>query len=152
MNDIGYDPEVADPEAVRGQIESHLTAVKKMADLPKGKGNPPGALINTDDRGVKRGYSMYGVWSVYGLPNEEIGAGYARVRSALPTAGWRIVNEGRDATTARDPELWAESPTDHAKLILEWVQPSHGKGAVLLATIDSRIYVAPPDVDLNTKI
>jgi hypothetical protein len=151
MNGIDYKPKVADPETIRTQVESHLTAIQRMANLPKGKGDPPGALINLDAKGVKRGFSMYGTWSVYGLPNEDIGAGYARVRSALPAAGWRIVKEGRDAMTTEDPELWAERADDHAKLVMEWLKPSHGKSAILFASIDSLIYVAPPDVDLNTK-
>jgi hypothetical protein len=95
---------------------------------------------------------MDGGWSVYGLSNRDIGAGYARVRSALPAAGWRILKEGRDPASKQDPEIHAEHSGDHAVLVLEWLQPVHGKGPILLATVDSRIYVAPRGVDLNTKV
>ncbi|GAA1797617.1 hypothetical protein GCM10009735_32320 [Actinomadura chokoriensis] len=152
MKDIGYEPKVADPETVRSQVESHLAAIKKMADLPKGKGLPPAALINLNARGIERGYAMNGSFSIWGLPNKAIGDGYERVREALPAAGWRIAEEGRDPMWEQDPELWAERADDHSKLSLEWVQPTRTKGPILLVTIDSRIYVAPPSVDLNTKI
>lgn len=152
MDDIGYDPKVADPETVRTQVESHLKDIRRIADLPKGKQNPPGALISLDAMGVKRGYFMDGGWSVYGLSNHDIGAGYERVRTALPEAGWKILKEGRDPMGERDPEIQAEHFGDHAKLSLEWLQPVRDKGPVLLATVHSRIYVAPPGIDLNTKI
>jgi hypothetical protein len=95
---------------------------------------------------------MNGSFSVWGLSNEAIGDGYARVRAALPAAGWRIAKEGRDPMWKQDPELWAERLDDHSKLSLEWIQPTRTKGPILLVTIDSRIYVAPPDIDLNTKV
>ncbi|CNE69949.1 Uncharacterised protein [Mycobacterium tuberculosis] len=152
MKDIDYDPKVADPETVRSQVETHLTAIKKIADLPKGEGLSPAALINLDVRGIERGYAMNGSFSIWGLSNKAIGDGYARVRAALPAAGWRISKEGRDPMWKQDPELWAERGDDHSKLSLEWIQPTRSKGPILLVTIDSRIYVAPPGVDLNTKI
>ncbi|GAA1856130.1 hypothetical protein GCM10009736_23820 [Actinomadura bangladeshensis] len=152
MNDIGYEPKAADPETVRSQVEARLAGIKEMVDLPKGKGDPPAALINTEAQGVERGYSMTGSWSVWGLPDQEIGEGYARVRKALPSAGWKVVQEGRDAFSKQDPEIWAERTDDHSKLTIEWIKPRNDKGSVLLAMISSRIYVAPPDVDLNTKI
>lgn len=152
MNDIGYEPKVADPETVRSRVESHLADIREMVDLPKGKGDPPAALISTEAQGVEQGYSMTGSWSVWGLPDQEIGEGYARVREALPAAGWKIVQEGRDAFSKQDPEIWAERADDHSKLTIEWLKPRNKKGTILLAMISSRIYVAPPDVDLNRKI
>ncbi|HEU5026829.1 MAG TPA: hypothetical protein VFV01_18060 [Spirillospora sp.] len=151
-NSVDHDrpkPAVADPEAIRKQIEKHLTEVSEMASLPKAKTKPPAALINTDVGGTESSYSLNGVWSAYGLPENDLKSGYERTVKALPAAGWKIVRVGKNATMKQDPECWAEHTADHARLTLELILGKNGP--TLMATMESPVYVAPAGVDLNTK-
>ncbi|MFB4295521.1 hypothetical protein [Actinomadura sp. NTSP31] len=150
MNDLGYTPKVAHPRDVGMKIDAYSTSLRRAAGLPKGKVGPHGALIDLDAQGVKRGFRMHDTWSIYGLPDVETGQGFDRIVAALPANGWKIVKRGESSIRKGSPEVWAEHTSDHATITIEWWHADGDKSAQLLGTVDSIIYIAPEDVDLNT--
>ncbi|WP_131741534.1 hypothetical protein [Actinomadura roseirufa] len=146
MNDLGYEPKTLHPEKVRERVRGYSAAIDTMAALPKGERMPHGPLIDLSARGVKRGFYMSDVWSIYSPSRQDVSQGYDRIKSALPGAGWKIVHEGPDAAGKKDPQLRAEHQVDHFTLRVELISDR----PMLYITVDSLIFIAPPDVDLNT--
>ncbi|WP_240676431.1 hypothetical protein [Streptomyces sp. B27] len=77
----------------------------------KGKVTESGAMTApcTDSGSDEKTFRARHPWSVHQAPFAELKAGMERLRRELPRDGWEIVKDGPDSSTAKSPQLVAES-------------------------------------------
>ncbi|MEU3263413.1 hypothetical protein [Streptomyces bacillaris] len=77
----------------------------------KGKVTESGAMTApcTDSGSDEKTFRARHPWSVHQGPFAELKAGMERLRRELPRDGWEIVKDGPDSSTAKSPQLVAES-------------------------------------------
>ncbi|MDL4820761.1 hypothetical protein [Actinomadura opuntiae] len=145
-----HQPRAARPDTIRAQIDGYSKTIRAWANVSGGQTSAHGPLINLNVQGVKRGFSMIDTWSIFKSTDQATGEGYQRIEQRLPGNGWRITRRGTSDIQDNAPKLWAEHGSDHVFLQLEWLHPTAGHGAKLLVTVESGVYTAPADVDLDS--
>ncbi|MFF9316919.1 hypothetical protein ACF1BP_02465 [Streptomyces sp. NPDC014735] len=96
--------------AVKADVEQTSSRVLEMLAL-KGKVTESGATTArcSGYDADEQVYRARHPWSVYEAPFSDMQKAMDRLRSELPRSGWRIVKDGVDSSTAKSPQIVAES-------------------------------------------
>ncbi|MDJ1643216.1 hypothetical protein [Streptomyces pakalii] len=105
MNDSGADAPVRASSEVQDEVEKVSSSILEILSL-KAKMTEAGAMISPCEDGA---YRARHPWGVYGPPAKDLGEAMDRLRSQLPTKGWKIVKDGPDDSQAKSPQIVADS-------------------------------------------
>ncbi len=102
--------EARNSQAVSAETEKTSSRILEMLAV-KGKVTESGAMTApcTDNGSDEKTFRARHPWSVHQAPLVELQAGMERLRRELPKDGWEIVKDGTDSSTAKSPQLVAES-------------------------------------------
>ncbi len=102
--------EARNSQAVSAETEKTSSRILEMLAV-KGKVTESGAMTApcTDNGSDEKTFRARHPWSVHQAPFVELQAGMERLRRELPKDGWEIVKDGTDSSTAKSPQLVAES-------------------------------------------
>ncbi|MDX3376961.1 hypothetical protein ACIRFF_06550 [Streptomyces cyaneofuscatus] len=101
---------VRNSETVGADVEKTSSRILEMLAV-KGKVTETGAMTSpcTDHGSDEKVFRARHPWSVHQAPFAEMQKGMERLRRELPKDGWEIVKDGPDSSTAKSPQLVAES-------------------------------------------
>ncbi|QTE00301.1 hypothetical protein S1361_23420 [Streptomyces cyanogenus] len=129
--------------------------IYELIDIRKGKVTQPGPSIATCDQDPDHLYQTVHAWSVYGVSEDELKAGFQRLKEGLPGKGWKIVQYGPNKSKDRTLEMTADSRTEPFSVNAElWVSSptaGHEKEPKILVNVESGCWRAPKGTDLNTE-
>jgi len=146
---------VLDVDKAREKAKGVSSQIYDLINLPSAKVTEPGPSISTCEQDPEHLYQTVHPWSVYGVPEDELKAGFQRLRDGLPGKGWKIVRYGPNKSRNKTLELTADSKTEPFSVDAElWVSsPTAGreKEPKILINIVSGCWRAPKGTDLNTQ-
>jgi hypothetical protein len=92
---------------------------------------------------------------VYGVSEDDLKAGFLRLRAELPKKGWKIVEYGPNKSQAKSLSLTADWEHDrfsvNAVLIVSTATNPHEKQPLIMVNVVSGCWQAPKGTDLNTQ-
>jgi hypothetical protein len=148
------DPPTLDVDQARDKTKAASSEIYEMITIRNGKATTPGPGISTCDEDPDHLYKTRHFWSIYNTSEDELKAGFQRLRQQLPKNGWKIVEYGPDKSPARSLSLTADSTKDrfsvHAVLMVSTPTNPHEKNPLLAVTVVSGCWRAPKGTDLNT--
>lgn len=130
------------------------TQVLDLIGIPTGKVTEPGPTVDACAEDPEHLYKTRHPWSVSGVSDDELKAGFERLRTGLPGAGWKVVDYGRNDSRAKNLELTADSGTGpfavNAELML--AKPGGTRAtSLIMVNIVSGCWRAPAGTDLSTQ-
>ncbi|MEW2291951.1 hypothetical protein ABZ719_04455 [Streptomyces sp. NPDC006743] len=144
-----------DVDQARARAKAVSSSIYEMIGMRSAKVTEPGPNIAACDEDPDHLYKTAHPWSVYGVSEDELKAGFQRLREELPKHGWKIVQDGPEKSEARSPALTADSGKDrfsvHAVLMVSTPTNPHEKDPLLSVNIVSGCWRAPEGTDLNTQ-
>ena len=144
-----------DVDKARDKAKAASSAIYEMIDIRKGKVTEPGPSISTCDEDPEHLYKTRHPWSVYGVSEDDLKAGFQRLREELPKKGWKIVDYGPNNSEAKSLSLTAASEKDrfsvNAVLIVSTPTNPHEQDPLLAVTVVSGCWRAPKGTDLSTQ-
>ncbi|MER5890978.1 hypothetical protein ABT160_44775 [Streptomyces sp. NPDC001941] len=150
-DDLGYTPATLGVDEARTRTKQVSSEVLDMIGLPKAPTTPGGVSASTCEQDREHLFATRHPWSVYGVSDEELKAGFERLRAALPDKGWKVVSYGPNKSKARNLELTADHGKEHfavnAELAVGGTDPR--RKSLLAVTVVSGCYRAPEGTDLN---
>ncbi|MGW4626222.1 hypothetical protein [Streptomyces rubiginosohelvolus] len=105
VNEGGADAPARTTAEVQDEVEKVSSSILEIISL-KAKMTEAGAMISPCEDGA---YRARHPWGVYGPPAKDLGEAMDRLRSQLPTKGWKIVKDGPDDSQAKSPQIVADS-------------------------------------------
>ncbi|MGV9357304.1 hypothetical protein [Streptomyces misionensis] len=151
----GSKPTDLDVDKAREKAKAVSSQIYDLIRLPSAKVTEPGPSISTCDQDPEHLYKTVHPWSVYGVSEDELKAGFQRLRDGLPGKGWKIVRYGPNKSHNKTLELTADSKTEPFSVDAElWVSsPAAGreKEPKILINVVSGCWRAPKGTDLNTQ-
>ncbi|MCS0603011.1 hypothetical protein NX794_17585 [Streptomyces sp. LP11] len=148
-------PTVLDVDEAREKAKAVSSQIYELINIPSGKATEPGPSISTCDQDPEHLYQTVHPWSVYGVPENELKAGFQRLRNGLPGKGWKIVQYGPDKSRDKTLQLTADSETEPFSVNAElWVSSptaGHEKEPKILINIVSGCWRAPKGTDLKSQ-
>ncbi|MHB9860122.1 hypothetical protein [Streptomyces sp. YIM S03343] len=142
-------------DTARDKAKAASSAIYEMIDMRTAKATEPGPSVSTCDEDPEHLYKTFHPWSVYGVSEDELRAGFQRLREELPKKGWKIVDYGPNKSRAKSLSLTADSKTEPFSVNAElWVSSptaGHEKEPKILINIVSGCWRAPEGTDLNTQ-
>jgi hypothetical protein len=144
-----------DVDKARDKAKAASSAIYEMIDMPTAKVTEPGPSVSTCDEDPEHLYKTIHPWSVYGVSEDELKAGFQRLREELPKKGWKIVDYGPNKSQAKSLSLTADSEKDrfsvNAVLIVSTPTNPHEKKPLIMVNVVSGCWRAPAGTDLNTQ-
>ncbi|KOV70731.1 hypothetical protein [Streptomyces sp. MMG1121] len=148
-------PTVLDVDKAREKAKAVSSQIYDLINIPSAKVTEPGPSISTCDQDPEHLYQTVHPWSVYDVSEDELKAGFQRLRDGLPGKGWKIVQYGPNKSRDKTLELTADSKTEPFSVNAElWVSSptvGHEKEPKILINIVSGCWRAPKGTDLNTQ-
>ncbi|KND31434.1 hypothetical protein [Streptomyces acidiscabies] len=147
-------PTLAVDEA-RSRAKTTASDLYDMIALPKAKVTQRGPAISPCDEDPTHLYKTRHPWSVYGVSEAELKAGFERLHQALPKQGWKVVSYGEENSEAKSLSLTADSGKDrfsvNAVLIVSTPTNPHEKEPLIAVTVVSGCWRAPKGTDLSAE-
>ncbi|MFF4489777.1 hypothetical protein ACFY0F_25315 [Streptomyces sp. NPDC001544] len=144
-----------DVDKAREKAKSASSAIYEMIGLRKGKATEPGPSITPCDEDPDHLYKTFHPWSVYGVSEDDLKAGFQRLREELPKRGWKIVEYGPNKSKAKSLSLTADWDKErfsvHAVLMVSTPTNPHEKEPLIMVNVVSGCWRAPKGTDLNTQ-
>ena len=144
-----------DVDKARDKAKAASSAIYEMIDMRTAKVTEPGPSVSTCDEDPEHLYKTMHPWSVYGVSEDELKAGFQRLREELPKKGWKIVDYGPNKSQAKSLSLTADSEKDrfsvNAVLIVSTPTNPHEKKPLIMVNVVSGCWRAPEGTDLNTQ-
>lgn len=151
----GAKPTVLDVDEAREKTKAVSSQIYDLIKLPSGKVTEPGPSIAPCDEDPDHLYKTIHPWSVYDVSEDELRAGFQRLRDGLPGKGWKIVRYGPNKSRNKTLELTADSKTEPFAVDAElWVSSpaaGHEKEPKILINIVSGCWRAPEGTDISTQ-
>ncbi|WP_239146870.1 hypothetical protein [Streptomyces sp. SID10815] len=126
-----------------------------LIDIQAGEVTEPGPSIAPCGQDPDHLYRTVHPWSVRGVSEDELKAGFQRLRAGLPGKGWKIVQYGPNKSPSKTLELTADSRSEPYSVNAElWVSnPATGaeEDPKILLNIVSGCRRAPAGTDLSTS-
>ncbi|MGW6098045.1 hypothetical protein ACWFRK_27640 [Streptomyces sp. NPDC055157] len=99
-----------DGDTVKAGVERTSSRILEILDV-RGKVTETGAMTSrcSDYDSDEEVYRARHPWSIYKAPFVDMQKGMDRLRVELPKEGWKIVQDGVDASKAKSPQIVAES-------------------------------------------
>ncbi|MEU3183602.1 hypothetical protein ABZ707_05210 [Streptomyces sp. NPDC006923] len=157
MDDLGYTPTTLGVEEARSKTKDVSSQIFDMIGIKQGKTTEPGPSISPCEQDPERLFLSRHPWSLYGVSEEELKQGFARLRENLPKRGWKIVEYGPNKSAARTLELTADFEKErfsvNAELNIggepEKDHVSADDEPLILVNVVSGCFRAPEGTDLN---
>lgn len=144
-----------DLDRARDKAKAASSEIYEMIGIRKGKVTERGPAISTCDEDPDHLYRTRHPWSVYGVSEGDLKAGFERLRKELPQKGWKIVAYGHEHSEAKSLFLTAVSGKDrfsvNAVLVVSTPTNPHEKEPLLAVTVVSGCWRAPEGTDLSTR-
>lgn len=144
-----------DVDKARDKAKAASSEIYDMIGIHKGKATERGPAVSLCDEDSEHLYKTRHPWSVYGVSEDELKAGFQRLREELPKKGWKIVDYGPANSEAKSPSLTADSEKDrfsvNAVLMVSTPSNPHEKEPLLSVTVVSGCWRAPEGTDLGTQ-
>ncbi|MFS4095085.1 hypothetical protein [Streptomyces sp. AF1A] len=144
-----------DVDKARDKAKAVSSSLYEMIEMRTAKVTEPGPNIATCDEDPERLYKIAHPWSVYGVSEAELKAGFQRLREELLKEGWEIVEYGPSNSKAKSLALTANSKKDrfsvHAVLMVSTPTNPQEKDPLLSVNVVSGCWQAPSGTDLNTQ-
>ncbi|GAA5048245.1 hypothetical protein [Streptomyces similanensis] len=145
---LGVDEARKKAKTVSGQVLD-------LIDIQAGEVTEPGPSIAPCGQDPDHLYRTVHPWSVRGVSEDELKAGFQRLRAGLPGKGWKIVQYGPNKSPSKTLELTADSRSEPYSVNAElWVSnPATGaeEDPKILLNIVSGCRRAPAGTDLSTS-
>ncbi|MEU6536871.1 hypothetical protein [Streptomyces sp. NPDC047000] len=143
-------------DEARAKAKGVSSAIYEMIGAHQGKVTERGPAVSTcEGQDSRHFYLTRHPWSVYDASEDELKAGFQRLREELPKKGWKIVDYGPNNSEAKSLSLTADSEKDrfsvNAVLIVSTPTNPHEKDPLLAVTVVSGCWRAPEGTDLNTQ-
>ncbi|WP_086726242.1 hypothetical protein [Streptomyces carpinensis] len=142
-------------DRAREKAKAVSSQIYELINIRTGKVTEPGPSISTCDQDPKNFYKTVHPWSVYDVSEDELKAGFQRLKEGLPGKGWKIVQYGPNKSRDRTLELTADSRSEPFSVNVElWVSsPTAGaeKDPKILVNVVSGCWRAPKGTDLSTQ-
>ncbi|MEU3409977.1 MULTISPECIES: hypothetical protein [unclassified Streptomyces] len=142
-------------DKARDKAKTVSSQVYDMIGIGEGKATERGPAVSLCDEDPEHLYKTRHPWSVYDVSEDELKAGFQRLREELPRKGWKIVDYGPDNSEAKSLSLTADSEKDrfsvHAVLIVSTPSNPEEKEPLLSVTVVSGCWRAPEGTDLGTQ-
>ncbi|MEU0251277.1 hypothetical protein ABZ299_01800 [Streptomyces sp. NPDC006184] len=81
-----------DVEKAKEKAKAVSSQIYELIGIRTGKATQPGPSISTCDQDPEHLYKTVHPWSVYDVSEDELKAGFQRLREALPAKGWNILS------------------------------------------------------------
>ncbi|MEU2062165.1 hypothetical protein [Streptomyces sp. NPDC013455] len=144
-----------DVDTAKARAKAVSSQIYELIDMRTAKVTQPGPRIATCDQDPEHLFQTVHPWSVYGVSEDELKAGFQRLKEGLPEKGWKIVQYGPNKSKDRTLEMTADSRTEPFSVNVElWVSsPAAGqeKEPKILVNVVSGCWRAPKGTDLNTQ-
>ena len=144
-----------DVDKARDKAKAASSAIYEMIAMRTAKVTEPGPSVSTCDEDPEHLYKTIHPWSVYGVSEDELKAGFRRLREELPKKGWKIVDYGPNKSKAKSLSLTADSEKDrfsvNAVLMVSTPTNPHEKKPLIMVNVVSGCWRAPTGTDLNTQ-
>lgn len=151
----GAKPNVLDVDKAREKAKAVSSQIYDLIDIPSAKVTEPGPSIVPCDQDPEHLYKTEHPWSVYDVPEDELKAGFQRLRDGLPGKGWKTWRYGPNKSRAKALELTSDSTTEpfsvDAQLWVSSPTAGHEKEPMIVITIVSGCWRAPKGTDLSTQ-
>ncbi|MCP3821023.1 hypothetical protein NLX86_23890 [Streptomyces sp. A3M-1-3] len=151
MDDLGYTPTTLGVEEARAKTKAVSSQIFDMIGIKQGKTSEPGPGVSTCAEDPERLFMSRHPWSIYGVSEDELKRGFARLKESLPNNGWKIVEYGPNRSAAKTLELTADSEKERFSINAELhvSGDSREKQPLILVHVVSGCYRAPEGTDLN---
>ncbi|MEV2244981.1 hypothetical protein [Streptomyces sp. NPDC049970] len=157
MDDLGYTPTTLGVEDARKKTVGVSSEIFDMIGIKGGRTTETGAQVSTCEEDPDHLFSSRHPWGLFGVSDEELTAGFARLKENLPKRGWKIVEYGPNSSAAKTLELTADSGKDHYAVNAELRvdtdptknHPSATKKSSIQVRVVSGCFRAPEGTDLN---
>ncbi|MET9699326.1 hypothetical protein ABZY31_20695 [Streptomyces sp. NPDC006529] len=130
-----------DPEPARKKTKQVSSALLELAGV-KGKVTEPGPSLSRCREYGDDLFSMSHPWSVYEISDEQVDTGMQNLRKALGENGWQITKDGKAASEAQDPEIYAENKAERFAVHVTGSRKSATGKPMLLFKVVSLCYRA----------
>jgi hypothetical protein len=148
----GSNATTLDVDKAREKAKAVSSQIYDLIDIRAGKVTKPGPSISPCSDHL---YKTVHPWSVYDVAEDELKAGFQRLKKGLTTRGWKIVQYGPNDSTDKTLELTADSQHEPFSVNAElWVSSptaGHEQDPKILVNVVSRCWQAPKGTDLNTQ-
>ncbi|MEU6403584.1 hypothetical protein [Streptomyces sp. NPDC046985] len=142
-------------DEARAKAKGVSSSLYEMLGMPAAKVTQPGPGVTSCDEDPGHLYKTAHPWSVYGVSEDALKAGFERLREELPKKGWRIVDYGHEKSEAKSLFLTADSERDrfsvNAVLMVSTPTNPHEKDPLLMLNVVSGCWRAPAGTDLNSQ-
>ncbi|MGW4273440.1 hypothetical protein ACWEGQ_14005 [Streptomyces seoulensis] len=146
---------VLDVDKAREKAKAVSSQILELIGIRAGKVTEPGPNITACEEDPDHLYKTLHPWSVYDVSEDELKAGFQRLREGLTGKGWKIVQYGPNKSRSKTLELTADSQNEPFSVNAElWVSsPTAGpeKDPKILVNIVSGCWRAPEGTDLSTQ-
>ncbi|MDN3258380.1 hypothetical protein QWJ26_00845 [Streptomyces sp. CSDS2] len=144
-----------DVDKARDKAKAVSSQIYDMIGIDKGKATERGPAVSLCDEDPEHLYKTRHPWSVYGVTEDELKAGFQRLREELPKRGWKIVDDGPANSEAKSPSLTADLEKGrfsvNAVLMVSTPSNPEEKEPLLAVTVVSGCWRAPEGTDLGTQ-
>ncbi|MDI3417962.1 hypothetical protein [Streptomyces luteolus] len=154
MNDLDYTPETLKTEEARDKTKAISSNVLDMIGIRDGKVTKPGPGISECSEDPEHLYKTRHPWSIYDTSEDDLKAGFERLREQLPKNGWKIVKYGPNESAAESLELTADSEKDRFSINAELLISKGSKRReepMILVHVVSGCFRAPEGTNLDTE-
>ncbi|MFI7387461.1 hypothetical protein [Streptomyces sp. NPDC049813] len=155
MDELDHTPETMTVDKARDKAGEVSSQILDLIGIKDGKVTEPGPRISPCKEDTEHLFSASHPWSVYGVSEDELTAGFQRLRKSLPGHGWKIVAYGPNKSKAKTLELTADSTKHRFSVNAElWVSnPATGKEPEpkILVHVVSACYRAPKGTKLDQE-
>lgn len=144
-----------DVDKAKEKAKAVSSQIYELIGIPTGKVTKPGPSISTCDPDPAHLYKTVHPWSVYDVSEDELKAGFQRLKEGLTAKGWKIVQYGPNKSKDQTLELTADSRTGPFSVNAElWVSSptaGHEKDPKILVNVVSGCWRAPRGTDLDAQ-
>ncbi|QNE75265.1 hypothetical protein F0344_12170 [Streptomyces finlayi] len=157
MDDLGYTPTTLGVEDARKKTVVVSSQIFDMIGIKEAETTKPGAGVSPCEEDPEHLFSSRHPWSLYGVSDERLTEGFARLKENLPKYGWKIVEYGPNNSPAKTLELTADSEKEHYSVNAELRvatdpaqnHPSATRKSSIQVRVVSGCFRAPEGTDLN---
>ncbi|HEY8982548.1 MAG TPA: hypothetical protein VIU15_23535 [Streptomyces sp.] len=142
-------------DEARARAKTAASDLYDMIALPKAKVTERGPAVSPCDEDPDHLYKTRHPWSVYGVSEADLKAGFERLHAALPEKGWKVVSYGEENSEAKSLSLTADSAgtrfSVNARLLVSTPTNPNEKNPLLAITVVSGCWRAPAGTDLHAE-
>jgi hypothetical protein len=155
MDNPGCTPSTLSPAEARSRTGSVSSQILDMIGIKNGRVTEPGPGISRCEEDPDHLYKMRHPWSLYGASEDELKAGFERLRENLSKHHWKMVSYGPNNSKSKTLELTADYQRDRFSVNaeLQISSPTAGKvkDPLILVNVVSGCFRVPEGTKLDQE-